>query len=124
MSSTQIIQIRPEAAAKPALGQACNGCGVCCLSEPCPLGVVLSGRRKGACEALRWQADSNVYRCGAITDPAAVFQQAMPGWLSALAVVLAPALRRLAGRWIASGTGCDCDLEVTKAPQSDRQSTP
>jgi hypothetical protein len=85
---------------------------------------VLSGRRAGACDALRWQADAGVYRCGAIVDPAAVLRRALPRWLRGLAPVFTPVLRRLSRRWIAAGKGCDCHLEVAVAPQSDGQSSP
>ncbi len=110
--SRQIIHIQPEAPPKPALGAPCNGCGVCCLVEPCPLGVVLSGRRRGACDALRWQGDLRVYRCGAITQPREVLQAALPRPLRGLAFVLSPWLARLAKRWIAAGVGCDSSVQV------------
>jgi hypothetical protein len=86
------------------------------------LGIVLSGRRKGFCDALRWEAGTNTYRCGAIIDPQAVMHHALPRGLKAWSIVMAPWLRRLAGRWIAAGTGCDCDLDVVVGVQSDRQS--
>ena len=41
------IHIHPQAPGKVPEGVACNGCGVCCLFEPCPLGVVLSRARVG-----------------------------------------------------------------------------
>jgi hypothetical protein len=119
----QTIHIQLQAASKPALGEPCNGCGVCCLAEPCPLGMALSGRRTGACDALRWQAGPSIYRCGAITEPEAVLRQALPRWFQWLAPTLAPLLWRLARRWIAAGTGCDSSLEVAQEPKSDRQSS-
>ena len=70
MARQQVIHIHPAAPAKPALGAPCNGCGVCCLAEPCPLGQVISRKRRGACDALRWDEVQAVYRCGAITDAA------------------------------------------------------
>jgi hypothetical protein len=91
MPSTTTIRIRPQAPDKPALGQACNGCGVCCMAEPCPLGALISLRRRGACKALRW--DEGRYRCGAAR---------WPGLLGALA-----------RRWIAAGRGCDSDAVVS-----------
>jgi len=97
----QIIHIRTEAPPKPALGQPCNGCGICCLAEPCPLGVMLSRRRIGACVALRWDAPSSRYRCGCITEPRTVVRWIPASWL-----------RRLALRWIAAGRGCDSDAEL------------
>lgn len=101
----QIVHIHPEAPAKPALGDPCNGCGLCCLAEPCPLGQVLSWRRTGACEALRWDAVQSRYRCGAITDADVVLG---PRWRWA-----APLFRRWAQRWIAAGMGCDATLEAS-----------
>jgi hypothetical protein len=83
--------------------------------------MVLSGRRRGACDALRWQDDLRAYRCGAMIDPEAVLRQAPAPWLRGLAPVLGPVLKRLARRWIAAGTGCDSSLEVEMTPQSDRQ---
>lgn len=107
------IYIHPLAPPKVTLGAACNGCGVCCLHEPCPLGMVLSRRRSGACGALRWDETLVQYRCGAIVAPRDVLGQALPRGLRRLAPVLAPLLRRLGLRWIAAGIGCDSSLEVT-----------
>ena len=100
----QIIHLRDTAPAKPAMGQACNGCGVCCLAEPCPLGRLLSGHRQGACIALRWVAGGQRYQCGAVTDPQGVWPR-LPG--AAL-----PLAKRLALRWISAARGCDSDAEV------------
>ena len=100
----QIIRLHPDAPAKPALGEACNGCGVCCLAEPCPLGQLLSGRRRGACDALLWDSTPARYRCGAIADPQAVWPL--------LPAVAVPLVRRLALRWISAGHGCDSDAEL------------
>ena len=43
-----------------------NGCGVCCLLAPCPVGIVLSRRWRGSCAALRWVGAERRYRCGAL----------------------------------------------------------
>ena len=110
--SQTTIHIHPLAPAKVEVGVACNGCGVCCLFAPCPLGILLSRRRSGACAALRWDDASVRYRCGAIVAPQEVLTQAMPRGLQGLVPLLAPALRRLGLRWIAAGIGCDSDLEV------------
>ena len=110
--SRHTIPIHPLAPAKVAVGAACNGCGVCCLFAPCPLGMVLSGRRSGACAALRWDDALAQYRCGAIVAPQEVLSQALPRSLQGLASALAPAMRRLGTRWIAAGTGCDSNLEL------------
>jgi len=108
----QIIQIHQEAAAKPLPGAPCNGCGVCCLMEPCPLGQLLSGRQHGACMALRWVAEPGQYRCGAITVPGEVLKERLPEALQFLSPWLAYALGRWAWRWVAAGIGCDCDADA------------
>jgi len=106
----QIIHIHPQAPPKPAFGDPCNGCGVCCLVEPCPLGILISRRRRGACLALRWDGDACQYRCGALSEPASV--------LGARWVWAAPWLRRLARRWIGMGVGCDASLQVSGSPNA------
>lgn len=119
-SSHQIIRIEPAAPVKPAPGAPCNGCGVCCLWAPCPLGVLLSRRRRGACVAVSWQAASQQYRCDALAAPAALLPGNLPG------IVRAPLTRLLRGsaplvrRWIAAGQGCDSNLVVqpTQTPMA------
>lgn len=110
------ILIHPHAPTKPALGSACNGCGVCCLVAPCPVGMVLSRSRKGACHAVRWNAVDARYRCGAIDAPHGVLVQALPRWAGAMAPALAPLLRRWALRWIGVGIGCDSSVELQLPP--------
>jgi hypothetical protein len=114
----QTIHIHPGAPQKPSEGRPCNGCGVCCLTEPCPLGVLLSGRRQGACKALRWSEGGLVYRCGAINEPKDVLSRALPQWLRPIATGLSPLMARLAKRWIAVGQGCDSSLEVASVAGS------
>jgi len=111
---SHVIAIEPAAPPKPALGAPCNGCGVCCLFAPCPLGMLLSRRRHGACSALQWQAELGIYRCGALSAPEWVLERALPRPLQGLAPRLAPWLARLAGRWIAAGQGCDSSLVVQR----------
>lgn len=117
----QVIHIHLDAALQPVPGAPCNGCGVCCLLEPCPLGVVLSGRRRGACVAVRWHDDSHQYRCGALSEPVAVLHRVLPAPLQRtapwLAAGLAPILARWARRWIAVGQGCDSSLDSTVMEQ-------
>ncbi len=112
MAEHTTIHIHPLAPAKVVVGAPCTGCGVCCVFAPCPLGMVLSGRRSGACNALRWDTALLLYRCGAIVAPQDVLAQTMPRGLRWLSPPLAPVLRRLGRRWIAAGTGCDSSLEV------------
>lgn len=107
-----VIWIHPQARSKPAVGAPCNACGVCCLLEPCPLGVVLSGKRQGACAALRWLPQERQYRCGAVMAPKEVLQHALPRPLQAMARPLATVLAPLARRWIAAGQGCDSTVQA------------
>ena len=115
-TSTITIFVEREAPVKPAFGAACNGCGVCCLHEPCPLGVLLSRRRHGSCAALYWSAPISAYRCGAMDRPGLVLQNALPAFLRWGVPALAPLLARTAPRWIAASKGCDSTLEVERAP--------
>ena len=100
----RLIYLRPQAPPKPAAGAPCNGCGLCCAWQPCPLGVLASRRRHGECVALRWHAPAGVYRCALVDAPQALWP--------ALPRLLRPLLQRLARRWIAAGAGCDCEVEV------------
>lgn len=109
--SGRVIHLHVAAPPKPDLGAPCNGCGVCCATVPCPLGMLLSRRRRGACTALRWDEAKARYTCGAVSAPAEV----LPGPLRAAA----PLLARLAPRWIAAGRGCDAALE-TSTPDPDQ----
>ena len=103
----QIIHIQPAAPPKPALGAPCNGCGVCCLAEPCPLGMLLSRRRRGACVALRWSAEATRYECGALSQPEETLGR-LGRWRMTRSWVM---------RWIAAGQGCDASLEVNTSPK-------
>jgi hypothetical protein len=118
---TEHILIFANAPAKPVLGAPCNGCGVCCLLAPCPLGVLLSGYRQGACRALRWQADLGLYRCGAITVPHEVLIERLPRFLHPASALVAGVLGVTAGRWVAAGAGCDCDAELETDTHPARQ---
>lgn len=102
--SRQVIRLHPAAPAKPPEAAPCNGCGVCCAAEPCPIGVLVSGRRTGACAALSWNPAAGLYRCGLVDNPGAVLP-----WLP---TALAPLLSRLARRWISAASGCDSSLAV------------
>ncbi len=100
----QVIHIQPLAPAKPALGAPCNGCGLCCLAEPCPLGLLVSDHRRGACAALRWDGVQLRYVCGLVAPGAPALGR---GWRW-----LTPVIQPLARRWISAGSGCDAALEL------------
>jgi hypothetical protein len=99
----RVIHVHPESPPKPALGAPCNGCGWCCAAEPCPLGVVVSRRRVGACAALVWSDAERRHGCGVLQDPAR--------HLPLMHLLPKAWAQRLVARWIAAGKGCDADLE-------------
>ena len=98
----RIIHIEADAPLKPPEGKPCNGCGVCCLAEPCPVGMVVSLSLRGPCAALRWDGEQRRYRCGLLGTPGA----ASP-W---------PLMGRVGSAWarrmISAGSGCDSSLAV------------
>ena len=103
----QVIHIHPDAPAKPPEGAPCNGCGVCCLAEPCPVGMLVSRKRRGACVALVWSEVAGRYHCGLML--AAGGDAVAAGPLQALAL-------RWVRRLISAGSGCDASLEVARDP--------
>ena len=108
------IYVAPEAPRKPVIGEACNGCGICCLVEPCPVGIAISGKRSGRCDALLWSGENARYLCGLVGQPpqvAQVLRGLSSPWRRCWALLAWP-LSRMAKRWIAAGVGCDCNLEV------------
>ena len=109
----QIIHLHRAAPVKPAVGEACNGCGVCCALETCPPARLRFLQRHGPCPALEWAADESRYRCGLLVRPAHYLGGLpLPGAL----------MQKLFARWIAAGQGCDCSAEVGGNRQ--RESTP
>jgi hypothetical protein len=107
MFELQTIWLRADAPPKPPAGAACNGCGICCASEPCPVGMIVSGRRRGRCRALAWSEGGKRYRCALLRPPAAAHAHVSP-------------LRRwretLLRRWIGVGVGCDSTAKAGRAP--------
>jgi hypothetical protein len=104
MAAPAQVALHAAAPAKPDPGAPCNGCGVCCSLTPCPLSRALLGHRSGTCPALVWQHEPRRYVCGLAVAPAEHLR-----WLPASLESLG---QRLARRWIAAGSGCDCDAEV------------
>lgn len=102
--SRQIVFLHQAAPRKPAVGQPCNGCGVCCAAETCPVARVLLLQWRGACRALTWNAAAQHYRCGLLDSPL-VYLRGWParseGWL-----------RYGVRRGIAAGAGCDSAVEA------------
>jgi Fe-S-cluster-containing hydrogenase component 2 len=101
---TQVIHIHQSAPEKPKLGDSCNGCGVCCLAEPCPISLIMFMQRSGPCPAVVWQSHRNKYECGMVISPSAQ-HRCIPVWAD-------PLLIRLFKRWIAVGIGCDSRADI------------
>ncbi|MFA6015330.1 MAG: hypothetical protein WC742_09710 [Gallionellaceae bacterium] len=105
--NTQTIELHLLAPPKPALQANCNGCGVCCAAEPCPVAILFLFQVSGRCRALVWQAKNFRYHCGMVIAPAQ-FSPLIPKKFQA------PLGKFFSGR-IATGTGCDCALEIDEA---------
>lgn len=99
----QTIHLHSAAPGKPAVGEPCNGCGVCCALETCPVARLRFWRIAGPCPALEWSAAQQRYHCGLLARPA--------HYLPYLPAAAEPCARALVHRWIAAGKGCDCDAE-------------
>jgi len=98
------IHLHRETPDKPAEGQPCNGCGVCCALETCPLARLRFLQSKGPCPALVWSGSETRYHCGLLVNPGKYF-----GWLPPAGENIA---RRLFARWISAGQGCDCGADI------------
>lgn len=106
--SPAIIAIHAAAPAKPAIGAPCNGCGLCCAAEPCPVGMFALLQFRGSCRALLWQEEQQRYVCGMVVRPTDYWR-----WLPA---GMAAWTGRRAARSIAAGQGCDADIETANPP--------
>lgn len=106
LNGEQVIYLEAKAPPKPASGEPCNGCGVCCALETCPLGRLCFQRKQGPCPGLLWDAAAGRYFCRLLKDPA----EGLP-WLKRW-----PFLQRLVGKFvarsIAAQQGCDCRVEI------------
>ena len=98
----QTLYLHRDAPEKPAYGQACNRCGVCCAAEPCPIGRLAFRQWRGSCPALSWEGQH--YACGLVTQPDRYLRW-LPRWTHRV-------MPRLALRWIAAGKGCDSTAET------------
>lgn len=84
---------------KPAFGQPCNRCGLCCIAEACVLGAAVFNQLDGPCPAL--ETNGTDYSCGLVARPAhyAPAQTAARG-----EELLRDAARLITGQ----AMGCDC----------------
>lgn len=112
MKNTQLqtVELHSLAPAKPDYGANCNGCGVCCAAEPCPVAHVFLFQIRGKCRALLWQDEASRYVCGMVVSPdryVRLIPHAMRGRIGSF----------FASR-IAAGAGCDLAVEIDDAPES------
>jgi hypothetical protein len=101
--ATQIIRLHQQAPNKPEYGTKCNGCGVCCAAEPCPVAHLLLWQFSGACKALQWQETEQRYQCGMVVEP--------KKYLRKLPKALSPFISRWCAKRIALDIGCDSKVE-------------
>lgn len=85
---------------KPRLGEPCNGCGLCCLVEPCLLSVEYLGVH-ARCPVL--ETAGNRFACGLVTNPGVYLGTPRFG---------DPLLAERFGTVLGIGMGCDADDEV------------
>lgn len=96
---------------KPAYGSPCNGCGLCCIAEQCPVSEQIFGPRD-LCPALTRYG--NAYGCGVIAEPARFFR---PTGREALDRVIPEAIAYLLG----AGHGCDSEGDDETVTDADRE---
>jgi hypothetical protein len=97
-----------ETKAKPAHGQPCNNCGLCCLAEQCPVSAMLFGLHD-LCPAIGHVAGEAGIKCGLVAAPKQ-FLDFVPGEkLDA----------ELASRGLAAlmGVGVGCDARFNGEPE-------
>jgi len=104
MNKTRLIEIHPQAPPKPEYTQPCNGCGVCCAAQPCPVAYMLLWQFRGSCRALLWQDDVSRYVCGLVVYP--------DRYVNLIPASLRDWMGGLLAKRIAAGNGCDYDAEV------------
>lgn len=109
MKNTQLqtIELHPLSPPKPDYGACCNGCGMCCAAEPCPVAMIFLLQFRGKCRALLWQEETGRYVCGMAVCPDRYVRIIPQRWRERF--------RRFFASRIAAGTGCDFAAEVLDA---------
>ena len=87
---------------KPALGSACNGCGMCCAMQPCGIALefIPGHPAEGPCLALEHEAGRFV--CGMIRHPRRYMPDLPNDWAD-------EHLGRMFANALGAGRGCDAD---------------
>lgn len=88
---------------KPKLGTPCNGCGACCIAEPCEIAREALGAVSGRCPAL--EIEGGRAYCGMVRHPARYMfgEEAPESETGGVSVLFAAAL--------GLGHGCDASDE-------------
>lgn len=97
---------------KPPHGSPCNGCGQCCMDEPCPLGAAVFRKATGSCPALE-KADGDKWACGLVVHP----ERYAPVQTM---IVGRSALGNAASVLVGAGIGCDAQLDDEPADMAFR----
>lgn len=91
---------------KPAHGQPCTHCGLCCLMTVCSLGRVVLGQAEGPCPALDFDADKKS-SCGLIANPMA---------FAPLHTIAHGVENMTAAAKVILGSGDGCDARINSEP--------
>lgn len=90
---------------KSPYGSPCNGCGLCCREEICPLGSIVFPLASAPCPALEQDGERSV--CGLVAHP----ERYRSGNVERL--------RAAAVRGIGAGIGCDARMPGEADPPKD-----
>jgi hypothetical protein len=107
-ATIQAIELHRDAPPKPKLGHPCNGCGLCCAAETCPVGRVIFLRKAGPCPALVWDQSSSRYWCGMVSAPDRYLTWLPKSWAKSASPLFA--------RWISADMACDSNAELIDDP--------
>lgn len=88
-----LVAAKHDLPPKPRWGQPCNGCGLCCILEQCPISLATFGPEL-ICPALTMRPGSS--GCGLVETPGAFFNDDMADELGAFIALI-----------LGVGTGCD-----------------
>lgn len=92
----------------------CNGCGLCCIAEQCPISLAIFNQAQ-VCPAL--ESDGSKFLCGLMVSPAdynAVFDLLLPVVKDGLDPNRLSA--EAYGAIIGKGIGCDADVVTEYDP--------
>lgn len=96
--------------AKPVFGMPCNGCGLCCRTVVCQLGLELGDRKN--CKALVLKQDGS-FSCGLVLDPYRFLpEDRLSAWKTIdgfQAGAGEQALKDYHAQVLGAGRGCDSD---------------